>query len=95
MLFVNFDNIKFTEGIALADTLANGMWSGSVFPEEGASSTPDAIRIYGTWTATHTESGKDIGVKWFALGFFNDAGKIDQFTEYWDVNGLAVQIAAE
>ncbi len=91
----NFENIKFTEGIAMGDTIANGMWSGSVFPESNASNNPEAIRIYGTWNAVHTESGKEIGVKWFALGWINDAGKISQFTEYFDVNGIAVQIAAE
>lgn len=90
-----YENIKFTEGIAVADTLANGMWSGSVFPEGTATNSPTAIRIYGTWTATHTESGKDVGVKWFALGWVNDAGKVAQFTEYFDAHGLAAQVAAD
>ena len=71
------------------------MWSGSVFPKDQATSTPDAIRVYGTWTATHTASGKEIGVKYFALVFFNDDGKIVQWSDYFDVNGLAVQIAEE
>ena len=71
------------------------MWSGSVFPKENASSAPNAIRQYGTWTATHTESGKEVGVKWFALGFINNDGNIVRWSEYFDVNGLAVQIAAE
>jgi hypothetical protein len=87
-----YDNIKFTEGLVIED-INNGMWSGSVFPKEQASSSADVIRMYGTWTATHTESGKEIGVKWFALGWVNDNGEISQMTEYWDVNGLAVQIA--
>lgn len=91
----NFDNIKFTEGISLGDSLVNGMWSGSVYPKENATSTPTAIRVYGTWTATHTESGKNIGVKYFALGFVNDDGKIVNWSDYFDVNGLAVQIAEE
>jgi hypothetical protein len=90
-----YDNIKFTEGIAIADTLAGGMWSGSAFPKETATNTPDAIRIYGTWTATHTESGKEIGVKYFGLSWLNDDGKIAQMTEYFDVHGLAAQIAEE
>ena len=91
----DYENIQFVEGIQLGDSVANGFWAGSVFPEEDASSDPDAIRIYGTWTATHTESGKEIGVKWFGLGFINDAGKIGRWTEYWDAHGLAAQIAAE
>lgn len=91
----DYDNIKYTEGIALADTLVGGMWSGSVFPQSTATNTPDAVRMYGTWTATHVESGKEIGVKWFGLGWVNDAGEIAMMTEYWDAHGLAAQIAAE
>jgi hypothetical protein len=90
-----FENIKFDEGIVLADTTVNGMWSGSVFPEATATSDPVTIRIYGIWTATHSESGKDIGVKWFGLGSVNEAGEIHQFNEYFDVHGIAAQIAAE
>ncbi len=91
----NFENIKYTEGIILGDIKEGGWWSGSAFPEESASSTPDAIRMYGTWTATHTESGKEIGVKFYAVSWVNDAGKIAQMTEYFDVNGIASQIAEE
>ncbi len=90
-----FENIKYTAGIAMPDSLANGYWSGSVFPKETASMSLTAIRVYGTWTAKHTESGKDIGVKFYALMSFNDDGKLAQTSEYFDVNGLAVQIAAE
>jgi len=90
-----YENIKYAEGIAIGYDVGNGMWSGSVFPKEQASGSPDVIRVYGTWTATHTESGKDIGVKWFALNWVNDDGKISQVTEYWDVHGLAAQIAEE
>lgn len=89
----NFDNIKFTEGIALADTLVVGMWSGSVYPEATASVNPDAIRVYGTWTATHTASKKEIGVKWFGLFWMNEDGKIAMVTDYYDVNGIAKQIS--
>ena len=91
----DYENIKFKEGLVAADTPGNGMWSGSVFPEDRASNSPDVIRIYGTWTAIHTASGKETGVKWFGLSWINDAGKISQFTEYFDVHGLAVQIAEE
>ena len=90
-----FDNIKFTEGITLQDRTINGNYAGSVFPKETATNSPDAMRLYGTWTATHTASGKEIGVKWYAICWVNDAGKIAMFTEYWDVNGLAVQLAEE
>jgi hypothetical protein len=91
----NFENIKYAEGIPLGDNVGDGLWAGSVFPKEEASSAANAIRQYGTWTATHTPSGKEIGVKWFAISWINDAGQIAQMTEYFDVNGLAVQIAEE
>ncbi|PKA84412.1 hypothetical protein ATE92_2601 [Ulvibacter sp. MAR_2010_11] len=89
----DFDNIKFTEGITLADTLGGGMWSGSVYPEATASISPDAIRVYGTWTATHTATKKEIGVKWFGLFWMNEAGKIAMYTAYFDVNGIVAQVA--
>jgi hypothetical protein len=91
----DYENIKFTEGIVLPDTLSNGMWSGSVFPKDNASNKPGVIRIYGTWTAKHTDTGKEIGVKWFALGSINNDGKIVQMNEYFDAHGIAAQIAEE
>jgi len=90
-----FDNISFAEGIVMPDSTVNGYWSGSVFPAETASSTPDNIRVYGTWTAIHTESGKSIGVKFYSIVMVNADGKIAEASDYFDVNGLAVQIAAE
>ena len=90
-----FDNIQWHEGIVMADSTVNAYWSGSVFPEATATTTPDVIRVYGTWTATHTESGKEIGVKFFNLTTINDEGLIIETSDYFDVNGLAVQIAAE
>ena len=91
----NFDNINFTEGIQLGDIKEGGWWSGSVFPEETASVSSNAIRIYGTWKATHTESGKEIGVKYYSIAWINDAGKLAQYTAYYDVNGIAAQLAQE
>lgn len=91
----NFENIKYAEGITLPDSTANGIYAGSVFPKETATMSSNAMRLYGTWSATHTASGKEIGVKWYGIGSVNEAGKIVMFTEYWDVNGLAVQIAEE
>ncbi len=91
----NYENIQYKEGLILGDSLVNGMWSGSVFPKENANSTGTNVRIYGTWTAKHTASGKNVGVKYFALGSVNSDGKIVSYSDYFDVNGLAVQIAAE
>ncbi len=91
----NYENIQWHEGIVMADSTVNGYWSGSVFPEATATSVADVIRVYGTWTATHTESGKEIGVKFFNLTTFNEDGLVVNSSDYFDVNGLAVQIAAE
>jgi len=91
----NFDNVKYAEGIVMPDSTANGFWSGSVFPGQNANASASVIRVYGTWTATHTESGKEIGVKFFNLSSVNDDGKIVQSSDYFDVNGLAAQIAAQ
>lgn len=91
----NFDNIRWNEGIVLRDSTVNGYWSGSVYPEEFANSSGDNVRVYGTWTATHTESGKEIGVKFFSLIGFNEDGLIISASDYFDVNGLAAQIAEE
>ena len=90
-----FENIKYTAGISMPDSLSNGHWSGSVFPKANANMSLTAIRVYGTWTATHTESGKDIGVKWYSLVSLNEDGKLVQVSDYFDVNGIAAQIAAE
>lgn len=84
----NFDNIKYTEGIQLSDDLINGMWAGSVFPKEEATSEAQAIRLYGTWTAINSESGIEHGFKWYAIAWVNDAGQIAQFTEYFDLGGI-------
>lgn len=91
----NFENIKYTEGIVMPDSTVGGFWSGSVFPKESANSNTDVIRTYGTWSAIHSESGKEIGVKFFSLSSVNDEGKLVQSSDYWDVNGLAAQLAEE
>jgi len=90
-----FDNIKYAEGIVMPDSTANGFWSGSVFPVQNANTSAGILRVYGTWTATHTESGKEIGVKFFNLSSVNDDGKIVQSSDYFDVHGLAAQIEAQ
>ena len=91
----NFDNIRFTPGVITPNVSEGGYWTGSVFPERTATTEPNNIRVYGTWNATHTETGKEVGVKYFALIVVNDEGKIAMASDYFDVNGLAAQIAAE
>ena len=93
----NFENITFEEGIDLGmgGDLQPAFWSGSVYPSETATSLPNNIRIYGTWKTTHIESGKEVYNKWYGLMFFNEDGKIVRFTDWFDVNGIQVQIDAE
>jgi len=92
----NFENLTYTEGIVLQDnTLINGMFSGSVFPKEMATSTPNSVRVYGTWTATHSETGKEIGYKWYSLFGVNADGKITNISEYGDAGGVTLQINGE
>jgi ketosteroid isomerase-like protein len=91
----NFDNIKYAEGLVMPDSTASGFWSGSVFPGQNATNSAGVLRVYGTWTAIHTESGKEIGVKFYNLSSVNDEGKIVQSSDYFDVHGLAAQIEAQ
>ena len=84
----NYDNIQYHEGIVTADSTVGGFYAGSVYPKETAQSKANVIRSYGTWTATHTESGQEIGVKFFNLSTFNEDGKIASFSDYFDLSSL-------
>lgn len=85
----NFDNIKFHEGVVTADgSTVGGFYSGSVYPKETAETKANVIRSYGTWTATHIESGQEMGVKFFNLSTFNEDGKIATFSDYFDLSSL-------
>ncbi len=67
-------------------------FAGSVYASSGeVSDDPNAIRVYGDWHHTHTESGKDVSHKWMAVIWFDEAGKIHQFNDFFDVAGFLVQ----
>ena len=90
----DFEKISFTEGITLPlGNVEPGFWSGSYYPEDKASAKPTSIRTYGTWKGTHTASKKEVGVKWFGIYWLNEDGKVAMITEYFDVNGIAAQLA--
>ncbi len=91
----NVDDIRFTPGVSTPDATEGGYWSGSVFPEATATTTSNNIRVYGTWNATHTPTGKPVGVKFYSIISVNDEGKIAAASDYFDVHGLAVQVAEE
>ena len=85
----NFDNIQFHEGIITAfQGEVGGFYSGSVYPKESAETKANAIRTYGTWTATHTASGQEMGVKFYNLSTFNKDGKIVSLSDYFDLSSL-------
>ena len=85
----NFDNIQFHEGVVTADQgTVGGFYSGSVYPKETAETKAEVIRTYGTWTATHTESGQEMGVKFFNLSTFNEDGKFATLSDYFDLSTL-------
>lgn len=85
----NFENIRYHEGVITADNgTVGGFYSGSVYPKETAETKANVIRTYGTWTATHTESGQEMGVKFFNLSTFNEDGKIATLSDYFDLSSL-------
>lgn len=84
----NYENIKYIEGIVTADSVAGGFYSGSVYPKESATTNSSNIRVYGTWTGTHTKSGQNVGIKYYALISVNADGKITNFSDYFDINSL-------
>ncbi|MCS5615147.1 MAG: nuclear transport factor 2 family protein, partial [Candidatus Marinimicrobia bacterium] len=88
----NFDNITFQEGVGLPDDDGAGFYAGSYYPDLD---NPNAVRVYGTWTPTHKETGKKVSNKWYGLIIFNEDGKIAYFSDWYDVNGIQVQLEAE
>ena len=90
-----FEDIAYVPGIVTADDTVNGFWSGSVFPEAGANNTANVIRVYGTWHAKYTETGNEIGLKFFSLVAVNEDGKIVSASDYFDAGGLMQQAMAE
>jgi|TARA_B110000263_G_C15181904_1_gene451961 ketosteroid isomerase-like protein len=94
--FDQFDNITFAEGQGLVNKGAPAYWAGSTFSsgegEQGASSKPNIMRIYGTWSGIHTESGAKVYNKWYGVLNFNSDGKIADLSDWMDVSGMQGQI---
>ena len=97
----NFDNLSFTPGINLpGGNVVDGFWGGSRYRSDGAenssslsSASPNNIRAYGTWSSVHTETGKKTFSKWYAIINFNENGKIVRFNDWFNVDGLQVQVS--
>ena len=98
--FDNFDEIEFMEGEGPnmnpnADPNENSAyWSGSLYSSATPTDNPEpnGLRVYGVWKWKHTETGAEGGNKWYGLINFGDDGKISGFSDWMDVNGMAVQI---
>ena len=87
-----FDNLTFLAGDGGIDS-ESAYWGGSFYSELGEqTSKPNGVRIYGTWTATHTASGATINNKWYAVVSFNEDGKVVMFSDWMDVTGMQTQI---
>ena len=86
-----FNDVIFHEGIGLTREKSNGFFGGSVYPQND---NPNVIAVYGTWMPIHVETGKQVFNKWHAVMEFNDAGKIVYASEFFDFNGIQVQLEA-
>ena len=42
------------------------------------------VRVYGLWKSNFAESGADARLKWYAVLFFNEAGKITHSAEWYN-----------
>jgi len=93
--FDQFDNITFYESEgSLFNVKTPAFWAGSVFSSviDSATTSPLNMRVYGTWKAIHTESGAEVGNKWYGLFGFNEDGKIASISDWMDVSGMQNQI---
>ena len=80
----NFDDIKLNNQL---------YFGGSIYstPME-PSNDPNYVRVVGTWTNTHTASGAPTTIKWHAVMWFNEDGKVYRGTDWMDVSSLEDQI---
>ena len=83
----NFDEIKLNDQL---------YFGGSVYanPMEPFDD-PNYIRVVGTWTNIHTESGVPTTLKWHAVMWFNEDGKVYRGSDWMDVSSLEGQISRQ
>ena len=87
----NFNDVIFHEGLDLTSKRSNGFFGGSVYPQND---NPNVVAVYGTWTPIHAETGKQVFNKWHGVLEFNEEGKIIYLSDFFDVNGIQVQLEA-
>ena len=83
----NFDDIKLNDQL---------YFGGSVYanPMEPFSD-PDYIRVVGTWTNVHAATGIPTTLKWHAVMWFNEDGKVYRGSDWMDVASLEGQISRQ
>ena len=86
-----FKDVVFHEGVGLTREKSNGFFGGSVYPQND---NPNVIAAYGTWMPIHRETGKQVFNKWHGVLEFNEEGKIIYLSDFFDVNGIQVQLEA-
>ena len=81
--------MEFYDDHALKNTTFYG---GSIYSTDKPNSDPNTgIRVYADWYHKHSETGKEVSHKWMALVWFNEAGKIYEFRDFFDINGFLSQ----
>ncbi|MEE3034944.1 MAG: hypothetical protein VX325_03760 [Bacteroidota bacterium] len=91
--FDQFDDVTFTEGEGLINPNAPAYWAGSHYSSGNmATTSPVQMRIYGTWSGIHTESGAKVYNKYYGLFGFNSDGKIAGISDWMDISGMQAQI---
>ena len=92
--FDQFDEVTFHPGEGLINEDAPAYWAGSHYSSgEGMVTTsPNGIRVYGTWSAIHTETGAKIYNKHYGVLTFNSDNKIAEISDWMDISGMQAQI---
>ena len=92
--FDQFDEVTFHPGEGLINEDAPAYWAGSHYSSgEGmVTSSPNGIRVYGTWSAIHTETGAKIYNKHYGVLTFNSDNKIAEISDWMDISGMQAQI---
>ena len=55
---------------------------------------PNVIAAYGTWMPIHRKTGKQVFNQWHMVIEFNEAGKMIYLSDFFDANGIQVQLEA-
>ena len=92
--FDQFDEVTFHPGEGLINEDAPAYWAGSHYSsgEDMVTSSPNGMRVYGTWSAIHTETGAKIYNKYYGVLNFNSENKVAEISDWMDISGMQAQI---